>query len=149
MNQKRAILILRVAILAVLLISLIVVFLYTKSCDSRACFNSYLSRCDKARYVSTEPDSVWMYRIEGVSNSQCMVSSELISVTEGTSDLAGLEGNSMTCSLVVGEIVDPKSDLKVCSGTLKEKIQEIMIQKMHAYILENVGKISQEFQGIV
>jgi hypothetical protein len=139
---------LKISILVILLFALLAVFLYTKSCENRSCFNSYLSKCDKARYISNEPDSVWSYKIEGISNDKCIVTSELISVKEGSSDLQGLEGNDMTCELTTGEITDPKSDLKKCHGALKEKIQEIMIQKMHAYILENIGKISEEFQGI-
>jgi hypothetical protein len=55
----------------------------------------------------------------------------------------------MSCYLYKGKIIDPKKDLTKCSGELKESIQDILIQKMHAYILENVGKISEEFQNIV
>jgi hypothetical protein len=40
----------------------------------------------------------------------------------------------------------PEDDLSRCTGQLKENLQEIIIQKLHAYVVENLGQISKELQ---
>lgn len=148
MNQKRGGLV-KVGITVLVLIFLVGVFFYTKKCDGLACFNNYLERCNKARFVNDAKDSIWGYSIKGVKNDKCVVNVVLITVKEGSSDLVALENQEMDCYLNFGEVVDPKKDLDKCHGELREGIQDIMIQKMHAYIMQNVGKISEELSRVI
>ncbi|MFQ5531454.1 MAG: hypothetical protein ACE5ES_02455, partial [Candidatus Nanoarchaeia archaeon] len=60
-----------------------------------------------------------------------------------------LEGLKMTCSLPIGDISSPEDNLKNCQGPLKEELQNLIIQKMHAYILDNLGDIGEELGRII
>ena len=51
----------------------------------------------------------------------------------------------MTCRVLKDEIKLPEKDLSRCTGSLKEKLQEIIIQKMHSYLLDNLGNVNQTF----
>jgi len=148
MNQKRMWLI-RAGITVLVLIFLMGVFFYTKRCDNLACFNTYLGKCNKARFVNDAKDSIWYYSIKGVKSDRCVVNIMLMTVKEGSSDLVALENQEMDCYLNIGEVVDPKNDLTKCHGELREGIQNLMIQKMHAYIMQNIGKISEELSKII
>ena len=55
----------------------------------------------------------------------------------------------MKCLLPLGNINAPEGDISKCSGELKEEMQSLIIQKLHAYILDNLGKISSEMENIV
>ena len=50
----------------------------------------------------------------------------------------------MVCQTPLGSAVSPEQNLKNCNGKLKEDLQEIVIQRMHSYILKNVGEVSEE-----
>ncbi len=141
----------KVGIITVLIIIGLAVILYSKQCGGNTtCFTTYLSDCDKARYISDLSDAAWQYEIVGPTfNGKCIVDVKLLIAKEGNADLAGLEGESMTCYPEIGDIADPKSDLRNCHGLLKEDVQNAIIQKMHTYILDNIGQINEELQKII
>lgn len=141
----------KVGLIAVLIILCLVVVLYSKQCGQNStCFNTYLEKCDKARYVSDLQDATWQYEILGPNGyGKCIVDVKLLVAKEGNVNLAGLEGNEMKCYTDIGSVADPKADLRNCNGLLKEKVQEVIIQRMHTYILDNIGKISAELQKII
>ena len=141
----------QVGIITVLIILGLVVILYSKQCGNNStCFTTHLSDCDKARYISDLQDAAWQYEIVGPTiDGKCIVNVKLLVAKEGNVDLAGIEGDSMVCYPELGNIADPKADLRYCHGLLKEDVQNAIIQKMHKYILDNIGQINEELQNIV
>ena len=55
-----------------------------------------------------------------------------------------LIGEKMTCRLPNGIILLPESNLERCSGPLKEKLQEQIIEQLHNFIVQNLGQINKE-----
>jgi hypothetical protein len=145
-DKKRGV---KVGLFAVFAILAIILIFYSKHCGDSTCFNTYLGKCSKAVYTSDVADATWRYEIMGTREGKCLVNVKLLVAKEGNADLRGLENNEMNCYAELGDIKDPKSDLRNCNGLLKEKVQEVIIQKMHAYILENIGKISTELQKVI
>jgi len=50
----------------------------------------------------------------------------------------------MLCEIPLRVVVAPESNLKNCHGLLKEEMQSLIIEKMHAYVtanLEEIGKV--------
>jgi hypothetical protein len=141
--------IVKIVLAVLLLVFVVAAIYYTKSCEDYSCFSSYLEKCSRASFQDNTPDSLWEYTIKGTEDGFCRVKVKLLLMKEGSAELTALEGQSMVCNLYLGKIEDPKGDLTRCHGELKENIQDILIQKMHAYILENVGKISEEFKSII
>jgi hypothetical protein len=141
--------IIRIVIAVLLLAFVAAAFLYTKKCENYSCFSTYLAKCNKASYVDNTQDSIWEYKIKGAEDGFCKVNVKLLRMKEGSTELTNLEQQEMVCYVYKGKIEDPKKDLTRCHGELKENIQDILIQKMHAYILDNVGKISEEFQHVI
>jgi len=152
-RDKTKIFIIFLAILAVLVVIiaglLIFLYTYTKSCGNRDCFDSAMEKCSRASLVDENPETVWQYSIQGKKDNMCNVNVQLLQVKKGTSDLEKLNGLDMDCSLPIGYVTSPQDDLSKCHGILKETLQEMMISKMHVYILENIGRISSELSKVV
>ena len=49
----------------------------------------------------------------------------------------------MTCYMPRGIVMQPESDLNECHGLLKESLQDIIIERLHTYIVQNIGQISE------
>lgn len=135
--------------LIVLLVLLAAIILYRKTCDNISCFNTYLEGCRKATYIDDAQDSTWKYTILWRSGESCAVEVKVLAVKEGSVGIERLEGKDMTCYIPLEAKVDPKADLEKCHGILKEEIQNLIIQKMHSYILENVGRVSEELRQVI
>ena len=71
----------------------------------------------------------------------------ILKMMEGTIDSENLQGMKMICTVSKGETQFPEKDISRCSGELREELQDLIIQRMHNYLLKNVGEIQQEFQG--
>ena len=41
-------------------------------------------------------------------------------------------------------IMNPESDIGSCHGPLKEGLQDLIIQKLHSYLVQNLGRINLE-----
>ena len=147
MNQKRAILLILAGFLVLFLIYYI--FLYAKKCDNQECFNSHLYLCSKATYLDDKEDGTWFYSIKGKELGSCLVNVKLLQAKKGAAGLEKIEGYDMDCYLALGYVVQPQADLSFCHGRLKEEIQDMLIQKMHSYILSNLGTIGEELKKIV
>jgi hypothetical protein len=135
-------------LLVLILIGLVIsgYYLYSNvnTCSSQECFYNSLSDCRKTSYISDTPETTIQYSILGISRGKCDVNVKMLQVKKGTVELSALEDKEMVCSLPLDLVVDPEKDLKNCHGILKEEIQNIIIQRMHAQIVENIGKISEE-----
>ena len=55
-----------------------------------------------------------------------------------------LEGREMECYLPFGSVIEPEENLDRCHGLLKEEMQKIIINKLHNYITDNIGKLEDK-----
>ena len=124
-------------------------FFFNYSCNSLACFQAHQKNCDHTKFVNDVQDATWQYKIIGNRGDSCRIEVTLLQVRKGDIALEKLQGESMKCDAPKGQIAPPESDLKSCHGILKEGLQEIIIQKMHSYIITNLGEISAELEGII
>ena len=139
-----------VLILIVLVAVVYVTFFYYKTCDNYECFRSRQAKCSKASFLSDSPESTWFYRIDGKDSGDCKIFTELRQIKKGKIELtSALEGKNMYCYLPIGVIQAPEGDISRCHGLLKEALQETIIQKLHNYILGNLGNISEELKKAI
>jgi len=117
---------------------------YPKECSDSTCFQDAKENCKRVYWVREDTQS-WGYTILGGNNGDCKIQVQLIESKEGSLDATKLQGEEMICLVSKGDTLAPEKDLSRCTGILKESIQEIMIQRMHNYILENLGEIKEEF----
>ncbi len=140
-------------ILVVILIGLVVSGYYLYSsinrCNSQECFYNSLADCRKTIYIADSPETTLEYEILGISRGKCDVNVRMLEIKRGSTELSVLENQEMVCSLQLDLIVDPEKDLKNCHGILKEEIQNIIIQRMHSQIVENIGKVSEEASRVI
>lgn len=147
--------------LLIVIISLIIlvlgVFIYlfffrTVKCqlNDEACFSGSIINCERASFVRENEEFVTSYNILGKSESGCEVIVSIIQVKKGSNELSSLEGKSMSCNVPAGlNIQNPEKDIKNCQGLLKEEIQNIVIQKMHAQLIENMVQIREDITKVL
>jgi hypothetical protein len=142
--MKKVSIIILVSILIVAGIVFYLNFFYKAKCDSIECWDYKLSRCDKAEFVNSNPEIVWRYEVIKKDKKTCIVDAEVIRVITGLTDRTSLEGKSMRCEIPLGMIENPQRNPALCTGELKEAMQEMIIKKLHQYIVENLGEINEE-----
>ena len=123
---------------------------YANSCSDWSCFQQALRNCDKTTLTRDDDQSVWHYKILGNAKSAdaCLIEVELRALKTGNIDLEQLQSKKMICTTLKSTTFFPEEDLPSCTGKLKEEIQEVMIQRMHNYLLQNLGQINDELKGI-
>jgi len=129
------------AILLFLFVTIYLNFFYTKKCSDADCFNSALARCKRATFLSEKEDSTWHYAIKGSSKGKCVV--DATNVWIKLEEAKTVQEKSMTCYMPRGIVMQPESDLNECHGLLKESLQDIIIERLHTYIVQNIGQISE------
>src|SRR4030042_1799519 len=117
--------------------------IFTEECRDSDCFNKNLAGCKRARFINEEPEATWIETIKGKAEGACEVEVELAVVKEGKIDLRTIEGEKMLCYQPLNAVSFPGQDLTKCTGKLKEGMQDLIIKKMHSYILENLGQINE------
>lgn len=149
MKKKNKVILIVAAI--ALLVAVYFSFFFSYSCklNDIACFRAHQEKCVRTEFVNDAGDATWSYHITGKKNDLCEIEASIIQVKEGSIDKENLAGKSMVCSLSLGSISPPESDLKGCHGLLKEEIQELMIQQAHKYIVKNIGQIGEELNKVV
>lgn len=150
-GDKRAGVIVIIAIVIVVLIALAVYFTYfnTKNCADYGCFKSAMASCSKMNYINEGQDASWGYTILGASGGDCIVRVKLLQAKQGTLNIDQLRGYYMDCAYSLGVTGYPESDLSKCHGRLKEELQQIVIQKLYQYIVDNLGQISDNLKRAV
>lgn len=133
----------------VLIAAIYFTIFYYKKCDDLGCFNSRLAKCSKANFQYEGDEATWYYKILGKEGNQCEVYTELRQLKQGRLDIEKLEGQSMNCFLALGVVDFPEKDISKCHGLLKESLQDIIIQKLHNYILGNLGEIDRELNKVI
>ena len=123
-------------------------FFYLPKCQNYECFQGYMSRCSKATFVNDESEASWGYRIMGASNDNCAVQVTLLMAKKGELGIDQYVNDAMTCYYPMGIAAYPESDLGKCHGLLKEDLQGVIINKMHSYLLENLGSFDDSLNKV-
>ncbi len=151
-SLKRLYIALVILIFAVLVYLGYFLFFATEACKDLECFQNAMLDCEKVWMIREDESAAWRYEILGNSGSSeddvCSVKVDLLKIKKGEIKIEDLQGNSMTCEVQKAGGIFPEEDMSKCSGVLKEELQEILIQRMHNYLLENIGEIEEEFIGV-
>lgn len=139
---------LAIGVIIVLISAVYFTFYFYYQCNNSECFKAHQQDCARTIYVKDTEDTTWQYLIEGEEDEKCKINVKVLSIKTGSIDKKKLEDASMDCYLPLGSLVAPESDISRCEGPLKEKMQEIIIQKLHAYIIENVENIGSGLEDI-
>lgn len=141
-------------VLGLLTIAAIAVALYFTmfqpvKCDTYACFQTHMQKCDKAVYINEEPEASWKYEITGASSGDCNIDVTMLQAKKGDLQLENLAGFGMECRYPAGIVAYPEKDLGACSGKLKEELQSIVIKKLYTYIIDNLGELDHSLDQYV
>ena len=122
----------------------------TKNCSDFSCFQESLRYCKRTEFIRDDAETVWKYNVLGNAQKKdaCIIQVELLVIKKGTIDLEQLQNKKMDCVVMKSTTSLPEDDISSCTGILKEEIQEVMIQRMHNYLLQNLGQIQDELKGI-
>ena len=138
------------AILILLVVILVVVwfrFFNYGECSDWDCFNENLGRCDRVKFIGGT-DMIFEYAIKGASGGECEVELELLVGELNNQDSIKLERQKMTCMLPKNVVMIPESNIGNCHGLLKEGLQDLIIKKLHVYLVQNLGQINLEMIGL-
>ena len=130
-------------VLALLVWGVWAFFFSYDECDTWDCFNAHLERCDKVIFIGGD-ETPCEDTIKGDSGDECEVGVELLRGELNNQDSLKLEGHKMTCMLPESVVMLPESDIGRCSGLLKEGLQDLVIKKLHTYLVQNLGRINLE-----
>jgi hypothetical protein len=130
-------------VLVLLVVGVWMLFFSYAECDSWECFNEYLRECKRVRFIGGT-DMIFEYAVRGSSDGHCEVNAMLLQGELSNQDSVRLEGQEMTCFLPKGVVMIPESDIGRCHGLLKEGLQDLVIEKLHAYLVQNLGQINLE-----
>ena len=144
--KKRLLISLIIIVIAVILFIIIYFFYYAKPCNDSACFSNSMTKCSRVYFIKEDSKASWYYEIKGTSGKDsCSVLVRLLKMNAGDIDTETLQGSEMTCIVNKADTSAPEENMKSCNGLLKEKLQEIIIDRMHSYLLQNLGEIKQSF----
>lgn len=152
MNKRgrKGIFLIVLGILVILGIAVYFTFLFNYNCEDNdiECFRSHQAKCLKTEYISDDIDVTWEYDIKGKKDNICEIDVKIVKVKGGMIENKRLEGKEMTCSVMYGSTEPPESDTSKCKGELKEEMQALIIQKLHAYIVSNLGQIDSNLNSM-
>lgn len=149
-NIKKRVLIAIIILITIIIISAIYLIIFkTERCQDKECFFNSLENCKRVSWINENEKSTFKYTIiSTINNQECKINVQLLNIKQGPADNEKLLGKSMICNIQKSETQYPDKDLSACSGILKEEMQDMIIKKMHNYLLENLGEIKQEFNQI-
>lgn len=124
-------------------------FIQVPRCQTFECYQDHMRLCKSAQYLNDGEEATWRYKIIGMQGGACVVEVTLLQPKEGELGIEKLSGYSMECGFPKGIATYPEKDLGSCHGRLKEGMQEIIIKKLHTYIVENIGEINDTLQLLV
>ena len=146
--MRKSVVILLIVIVIIAAAAVFVTFFYYPKCGNLACWESKMINCRHAQYINDDPDIAWQYKILGKSGGKCIVNVEVLKVKQGLTKVIVMENKDMDCEIPIGLITPPEADPTICHGILKEEMQTLIIEKLHQYILANVGVIGEELGKI-
>ncbi len=124
-------------------------FFVANECKDVECYQEALLDCKKVWLIREDDSYVWRYEIlNKIDENSCNVEVRLLRVNKGKLNVEDLQGKSMTCKVQKVSGVFPEKDMLKCNGILKEELQEIIIDRMHNYLLQNLGQIEEGLKEI-
>jgi hypothetical protein len=149
-NYKRNLRISGIIILIAAAIFAIYYFTFSiEECKDLTCYQNNLFTCNKATYINEDETSVWRYSIKGKYDDDfCDVEVRLLKIKHGQISVESLQDKTMICQVVRSGDDFPEKDMTSCSGPLKEDLQEIIIERIHNYLLQNLGEIQENLKAI-
>ncbi len=138
-----------IVVAVILIITLYFTFFFSYTCKDIACYKSHQEKCVKTTFIDDTKEITWYYEIKGKKGKTCEIYVEVLQIKEGSPDKLSLEGQSMNCYLPLKDTRIPRSDISLCHGILKEELQNIIIKKLHSYVVENIGEIKEELKSAV
>jgi len=152
--KKLKILLTAIIMIIIIVLGIFIYFLFfrTTKCqiNDETCFSSSIINCERASFIRENEEFVTSYNILGKSESGCEITVSIIQVKKGLNELSVLEGKSMNCNVPLGlNIQKPEEDIKNCQGLLKEEIQNIIIQKIHSQLIENMVQIREDITKVL
>jgi hypothetical protein len=124
-------------------------FVHAPRCQNFECYEDYMKQCQKAQYLNDGEEATWRYEILGMESGACVVRVTLLQPKAGELGIDKLSGYGMECGFPQGVVAYPEKDLGSCHGRLKEEMQEIIIKKLHTYIIDNIGEIDDTLQLLI
>lgn len=127
-----------------------------KNCkEDKACFDNALKRCSGAVLTSVSNGNIYIYESYSSFREDCKLKITMAKAAPG-SELAlraSLEGKSMTCTIKRSRLQEQSfSDMddlaEFCTGPLKEAMYEMIVQRMYALVISNLGNISLEARKV-
>jgi hypothetical protein len=135
-------------ILLIIVISVAIYFtlFFSYNCESVECFKAHQEECVRTKFVSEDERTTWLYEVKEKEEESCVIDATILQIKQGSPDRRMLEGKSMRCIMELGDRENPETDLTLCSGELKEDIQEILIKEVQSQILSN---LEDELKGVL
>ena len=153
MERKRLIILISVIVIAIIIIStLFYFFVYTKKCNSEECFLTALRKCERVQYTTISEGNIWHYKIQnlfGFSKRTCTVNVKNVKIESELPLARNIEGKSMSCKItaeLAGRFIQIQSKLEFCSGPLKESLQDLLIDQLYTYIIQQIGSVAEEIK---
>lgn len=149
--SQRKFLISLLAIVLTIIVGILFYSFFVKPihCADAECYKTALLTCNRALFTHDDSEAVWSYIIrKPVDSEACQVDTTLLYIKEGKTDLESLQGETMICTVLKSSVNFPEKDITRCTGKLKEDIQDVIIQRMHNYLLGNLGTIEDEFKVV-
>jgi len=134
-----------ILVILIIITSATYLLIYKKKCLNQSCFINSLWKCNKITFLNAQENSTWYYSINGVSSGNCLVTVKSINLKSDIETATALIGKSMECEIpreLSGSFM-PESKIEYCHGLLKEALQDLIIKKMHLFIIQNIGQINQ------
>lgn len=138
-----------VVLLALFVVGWGVWFLFFSYDDCRDwnCFGERLESCDRVKFVGGT-GIIFEYVVKGSFWGDCEVEVTLLRDKLNEQGSVDLEGMSMVCMLPRGVVAAPENDMALCHGFLKEGLQDLIIEKLHVYIVKNLGQLNLEIADL-
>lgn len=124
-------------------------FFYSPRCESFECFEELMKKCEPANYLNDAEEATWRYEVKGMDGGACVVEVTLLQSKAGELGMERMSGYKMECGFPKGVVVYPEKDLAMCHGRLKEEMQGIIIERLHTYIVDNIGEIDETLDLLV
>ena len=134
------------------------VYLYLpKDCGSdRDCFIQKAQTCSKARVADYKEGNEFIYEIKDKVGSDCIFYVKINKMKESTDYnlVKILEGKDMLCKIPLEKfrlnpLADTKEIIDRCSGSLKEALQQLTIERLYGVIISNIGGVNKELQKLI
>lgn len=150
----------KVAVVGGILVVLFVAGYYTgyfrKDCgQEKSCFQEKVKDCKPAQVAVIRNNNAYLYWVGWQLGKTCEVNIKAVRIDAGAPpEFKALEGKEMSCSIPKEQLASTNFDnfdnlLSYCHGPLKEGLYEVIIQRMYALVVSQLGDIIKEAQKVL